>query len=128
MSEKVSVRGLLIAVVILSFAAFPARIQAETVYAYDLDSLVHLSTDVAEVEITRRYKANELELIDVKVTLVHKGGFKKGQSIVVLGADSYRGFEQAAGTRLVLFLEPLREVHGAVIPRTRLSTTRCRGA
>ena len=111
-------RCLLIATSLLVCAVFPGlTVRGETLPPpYDLDSLIYLSTDVAEVEITRSYKADDLDLIDVKVTLVHKGGFKKGQTVVV--ADGGYGKPKNAalerqrlgvGDRLVIFegKEPL---------------------
>jgi hypothetical protein len=86
------------------------RLQAKTLYVYDRDSLAYLSTDVAEVEIVRSYEANRINLIDVKVTLVHKGEFKKGQTVVAR-TDGYRKPKKddrnrqplAVGDHLVLF-------------------------
>src|SRR5262249_55062742 len=84
MSMNQSVRGPLIAAVLLFFAAFACpMLHAAILYVYDRDSLVYLSTDVVEGEIVRSYKANEVILVEVKVTLVHKGGFKKGQTVVL---------------------------------------------
>ena len=79
---------------------------AKMLYVYDLDSLIFLSTDVAEAEITRSYDIN---LIDVKITLVHKGGLKKGETVAV-HADGYRKRKKddpnaqplAVGDRLVV--------------------------
>lgn len=118
MPRNQSARWLLIAASLLAFAAFPGlALRAETLpLPYDLDSLIYLSTDVAEVEITRSYSADDLDLIDVKVTLVHKGGYKKGQTVVV--ADGAYGRPKnaalarqrlAVGDRLVIFdgKEPL---------------------
>ncbi|MGH7223883.1 MAG: hypothetical protein ACRELF_11680, partial [Gemmataceae bacterium] len=87
-------------------------LRSESLYVYDLDSLVHLSTDVIDAEITRSYQAHDHALIDVKVTLAHKGGLKKGQTVVVADTDLYRKPDKdglnsqllAVGDRLVLFL------------------------
>jgi hypothetical protein len=97
------------------------QVRAETLHPYDLDSLVYLSTEVAEVEIARSYKAHDLDLMDVKVTLVHKGGFKKGQTVVVSdagygkpknpGRDSQR---LAVGDRLVIFVKGLPRSESSV--------------
>ena len=113
MPSNQSARWLLITASLLVFAAFPGlTLQAKMMYVYDLDSLIHLSTDVAEAEITRSYQANDIHLIDVKVTLVHKGGLKKGQTVAVAHTDGYQKPKKddrntlllAVGDRLVLFV------------------------
>ena len=72
------------AVVILAFPpSFLTLARAKTLAVYDLDSLIHMSTEVVEAEITRCFEAHDLALVDVKITFVHKGAFKKGQSVVV---------------------------------------------
>ncbi|MBI3823556.1 MAG: hypothetical protein HY289_12875 [Planctomycetes bacterium] len=100
------------ALILVLLAPCPvATVRAAMMYVYDLDSLVHLSTDVAEAEITRSFKADTIDLIEAKVTLVHKGGFKKGQIIAVVDADYYRkpaidkinNEKLAVGDRIVLF-------------------------
>jgi len=96
--------------------------QAKTLDVYDLDSLNYLSSEVAEVEILRGYRADKRDLIDVKVTMVHKGGFKKGQTAVVAATDLYRKTDKeelnteplAVGDRLALFL--IREKANDRIP------------
>jgi len=113
MSRVKGARWLLFAASLIVCASIPGlTLQAKTLYVYDLDSVVFLSTDVAEAEITRSYQANEVNLIDVKVTLVHKGGLKKGQTVVVAHTDGYRKPKKddrntqllAVGDRLVLFV------------------------
>ena len=88
------------------------QVRAKSLWPYDLDSLVYLSTEVAEVEVARSYEAHDLELMDVKVTLVHKGGFKKGQTVAVWDAgygkpkDAGKNPQRlAVGDRLVIFVK-----------------------
>jgi hypothetical protein len=113
MSRYQNTRWLWIAVTFLFLIALPApTLQAGMLYVYDLDSLVHLSTEVVEGEIIRSYKAHNLELVDVKVMRVDKGSFTKGQTVVVANTDYYRKPEQgdlnsqrlAVGDSLVLFV------------------------
>jgi hypothetical protein len=67
---------------------------------------------VAEVEITRGLRPHEIDSIEVRVTLVHKGGFKKGQVVTVANTYIYRTPEKrglnsaplAVGDRLALFV------------------------
>jgi hypothetical protein len=95
-----------------AWVALPA--QAILMHTYDLDSLVYLSTDVVEAEIVRSYEADHRHLMDVKVTRVHKGRFRKTETIVVWGAEGYRKPKKGAhnpanldiGDSLVLFLTP----------------------
>jgi hypothetical protein len=112
MSRHMRTRWPLIATFLLVFVTCPVQmLQAKTLYVYDRDSLAYLSTDVAEAEIIRSYQSNDINLIDVKVTLVHKGGLKKGQTVVVAHTDGYRKPKKddrnpqplAVGDRLVLF-------------------------
>src|SRR5262245_47244198 len=126
MSINQSVRGLMIAAMLLFFAAFAGpMLRAETMYVYDRDSLVFLSTDVVEGQIVRSYKANEVSLVDVKVTLVHKGGFKKGQTVVLADSDNYRKPDKgdanpqpfAAGDRLVLFVTRTMRTEFNLLPK-----------
>jgi hypothetical protein len=88
-------------------------VRAATLYVYDQDSLVHLSTDVVEAEIVRSYEKQSVSLVDVKVLLPHKGGFKTGQTVVVADIDCFQKVgagerfardRLAVGDRLVLFL------------------------
>ena len=97
------------AALLLFFLALPVLPSgAKLLEVYDLDSLVHLSTDVVEAEIIR----NDLGQVEVKVALVHKGDLKAGQNVAVAGCDFYRKLGKdilewlplAAGDRLVLFL------------------------
>lgn len=126
MSMNQSVRGPLIAAVLLFFAAFACpMLHAAILYVYDRDSLVYLSTDVVEGEIVRSYKANEVILVEVKVTLVHKGGFKKGQTVVLAHSDIYRKPQKgdvnpqplAAGDRLVLFVSRAMPTEFNLLPK-----------
>ena len=92
------------------------RMYAVTAHLDDLDSLVHLSTDVIEVEVTRSSRAEGIGMIEARVALVHKGGFKKGEIVAVTNIDSYRKAEKhvwqeerlATADRLVLFVVPLK--------------------
>jgi hypothetical protein len=121
-----SVRGLLIAAMLLFFVAFVGpTLRAETMYVYDRDSLVFLSTDVVEGQIVRSYKVNQVSLVDVKVTLVHKGGFNKGQTVVLSDSDNYRKPDKgdvnpqpfAAGDRLVLFVTRTMRTEFNLLPK-----------
>lgn len=93
-----------------------SRLRAAELHAYDPDSLVHLSTDVVEAEIVRAYKGHDLDLVDVRVSLVHKGGIKAGQTVVVAHTDFYHrpGRDPinteplGVGDRLALFLARTR--------------------
>lgn len=94
-------------------SAFPGSgIRAESVRVYDLDSLVYLSTEVAEAEVIRSHEAHAVQLIDVRVSFTHKGRFKKGQVVSVAHTEVYRKLKKgtanpeplAAGDRLALFL------------------------
>ena len=115
MSRTRNIRWLLVATLFAACAALPsARLHASHSYGYvDLDSLVHLSTDVAEVEITRRFRFQKMDLIEVTAMLVHKGGLKKGQIVAVRGTDDYRKLKKgdlnaeplAVGDHLVIFAE-----------------------
>jgi hypothetical protein len=106
-------RWLLIATVLgfFSISSSP-KLQAMTLYVYDLDSLVYLSKDVVDVEITRSYEAHGHKLIDVKVTHSDKGGLIEGQTIAVAFSDYYRKPKKGkfnsqhleVGDHLVLFL------------------------
>ncbi len=79
-----SIRRLLVAALFATYAALPGgRLHAYSSHDYDLDSLVHLSKEVAEVEITRRFRVRNIDLIEATVMLVHKGRFKKGQVVAV---------------------------------------------
>ena len=91
--------------------AVVAPVGARMLYVYDLDSLCFLSTDVFEGEVVRRYEAHNLELLDVKLTAVHKGALKPGGTVVV-AADVYRKPKPAEpfnttvldrGDRLIVF-------------------------
>jgi hypothetical protein len=87
-------------------------LRAMTLDLYDLDSMVHLSTDVVEGEISRSYTAHDLELVEFKVTLSHKGSVKPGECVAVAETDFYRKPDAndmnpkclAIGDRLALFL------------------------
>jgi hypothetical protein len=113
MSRARSIRWRLVAALFAAFAALPgARLYAGQLRPYDLDSLVHLSTEVAEVEITRGLRPHAIDSIEVMVTLVHKGGFKKGQIVTVANTYIYKKPEKrglnsdplAVGDRLALFV------------------------
>ena len=103
------------------------RLYAVTAHLDDLDSLVHLSTDVIEVEVTRSSHAEGIGMIEAKVTLVHKGGFKKGEIIAVTNVDAYRKAEEdvwqgerlASGDRLALFVVPVKPREPTEAERTR---------
>jgi hypothetical protein len=97
------------------------QVRAKSMHSYDLDSLVYLSTEVAEAEIARSYQAHGLDLMDVKVTLVHKGGFTKGQTVVVWDAgygkpkDASKNSQRlAVGDRLVIFVQRLTRSDSSV--------------
>ncbi|MBM3997917.1 MAG: hypothetical protein FJ303_27825, partial [Planctomycetes bacterium] len=110
MRSHTIVRALIIALTLVAGPMAAAR--AERVQVYNLDSLVHLSTEVAEAEITRVFKADTIDLVEAKVSLIHKGGFKKGQVIAVAHLDYYRKPARdrfnwkpmEVGDRVVLFL------------------------
>jgi hypothetical protein len=105
--------------------SFFGTARAERMSVYDLDSLVYLATEVAEVEITRTYQQHDLALVDVKITDVHKGDFKKGQTVIVAGTDLYRKPEPkndpnpqrlAVGDRLVIFAKRIEPSEFLKIP------------
>lgn len=70
------------------FAATSAR--AMNLDAYDLDSLVYMSSDIVEATLVREYKEQDLDLREIKVTAVHKGAFTPGQSVAVAALDFYK--------------------------------------
>src|SRR5260370_35886377 len=114
MSHQSRVRWPLAAALLVVFSVWPiVPAQAKTLDVYDRDSLVHLSSEVIEAEIVRSYSADKLALINVRVTMVQKGGFKNGQNVVVAASDFYRkpkkdephnSMSLEVGDRLVLFL------------------------
>jgi len=125
MSKNPGRRLLWSAALLLVCAAFSApTARAKQMYVYDPDSLIHLSTDVVEGEIVRSYNANEIDLIDVKVTLVHKGGFEKGHTVVVRH-NGYRKPKKgdrnreplAVGDRLALFVVRATPTKFNLIPK-----------
>jgi hypothetical protein len=64
MSRTRSIRRLLIAALFATYAALPgAWLYAHRSYIYNLDSLVQLSPEVAEVEITRRFRVQDIDVI-----------------------------------------------------------------
>src|SRR5882762_2454251 len=83
LTEVLAMKLVTVLSVLVGSLMVAGQVRAKGMHSYDLDSLVYLSTEVAEVEIARSYEAHGLELIDVKVTLVHKGGFKKEQTVIV---------------------------------------------
>lgn len=101
---------------VLLLAARTSPAPAAMMYTYEIDSLVHLSSDIVEADLTRRYKTHDSELIEVKLTRVHKGGLKPGATVTVAGTTFYGkplrdqfGVEPlAAGDRLVFFLTRFR--------------------
>ena len=98
---------------VLAILALPMTLQpagAKNLYVYDLDSLAFMSPEIVEAEVVKRYEANKIDLIDVKVTAVHKGAFKVGQTLAVGDTDIYRKDDLhsvehfAVGDKLILFL------------------------
>jgi hypothetical protein len=80
-----------IAAIVMLFAAFPAQhLRAATLHVYDLDSLIYLSAYIVEGEIVRSYSAHQHDLVDIKISVVHKGELKSGRTVVVAHTDYYR--------------------------------------
>jgi len=100
--------ALVLAILALSTLLQPVR--AANLYVYDLDSLTFMSPEIVEAEVMKRYEANKIDLIDVKVTAVHKGAFKAGQTLAVAGTDLYRKDDLqsvehfAVGDKVILFV------------------------
>src|SRR5262249_36837519 len=94
--------------VVLLAPAAPAN--AKVLDVYDLDSLTYWSTAIVEGDMLRKYTANNLDLIDVKLTLVNKGPFKAGQTVAVTRPSLYRKHSLRsvepleAGDHIVMFL------------------------
>lgn len=118
-------RWLIVAATFVCHAAFTGpQLWAESSKIYDQDSQVHLSHNVVEAKVLRRYQANGRDLMDCEVTDVHKGDFKKGQTAVILGADYYRKPAKDEidarpldpGDRVVLFLVQVKATDMLRIP------------
>jgi hypothetical protein len=108
-------RPVVIVGLLFVLAGWPiARLGAKDLDVYDLDSLIQLSTDLFEAEIVGRGEKDKADQIECKVTLVHKGTLKKGQTVIVAGTSIYTKLKAddanpqplAVGDRLVLFGQP----------------------
>src|SRR5581483_4757482 len=66
-----------------------ARVQAMNQYTYDLDSLVYMSPQIAEGTLGSEYSTNNVTVSDFKISAVHKGSFKAGQTIQLTALDFY---------------------------------------
>src|SRR6516165_10511782 len=78
---------------VLAILALPTTFQsasARILDVFDIDSLAYMSPEVVEAEIVKRYDAHKVDVIDVKVTAVHKGEAKVGQTVPVAHTDVYR--------------------------------------
>lgn len=98
----------------LSLCVSATVAEAGILFVCDLDSLAYLSSNIVEGEVTRSYAAEHIELLDFKVTRVHKGELQEEQTIPISWSYLYaihqpREFNPrrlAEGDRLVLFLTP----------------------
>lgn len=113
-------RTLVLALMLIVVPLVVPTLRAEILFIYDLDSLNHLSAEVAEARIVRRVPNPSVSLIEVRIETVHKGSFTKGDLVVVAHTGDYaipakpRGTRSlAVGDHLVLFLSLARR-HGYV--------------
>jgi len=101
------------------------EVDAMNLYTYDLDSLVHMSSDIVEAKLVRNYKEKNLELTEARVISVYKGKSAKGQSISLVAMDFYRapaadGFNTAPlkeGIEVFLFLAKAHSTFDYDIPK-----------
>ncbi|HLX62979.1 MAG TPA: hypothetical protein VKX17_17040 [Planctomycetota bacterium] len=88
---RARLKELAAALITLSFWILPnTASHAMNLYSYDLDSLVYMSAEIVEATLGENYKKDNLSLVDVNITKVHKGSFKEGQTIAVTAMDFYR--------------------------------------
>lgn len=79
----------LVLMMMLTLAVVPAS--AMNLYSYDLDSLAFMSPDIVEAKAVRSFTgSHNLLLFEMKITAVHKGGMKVGDSVTVAAMDFYR--------------------------------------
>ena len=110
-------------------AGAPAR--AMDMYAYDLDSLVYLSTDIIDAEPVSVPSDKGADITTVKVTQVYLGHFHAGDLVKVTALDFFRverpdkttvilgegGRRLGIGDRLTLFLSQAHSVFLYDVPK-----------
>lgn len=90
-------------------------LRAAQMFAFDLDSLAHLSSAVIEGDVVRAKTVNSVDVLTVKITRSYAGDLHVGSECVI-GLSAYgkhRGdFDNvpfAAGDHLILFMEPVTQ-------------------
>jgi hypothetical protein len=65
------------------------RIQGMNQYTYDIDSLVYMSPQIAEGTLGGEHRISNVTVSDFKISAVHKGNLKVGQTIQVTALEFY---------------------------------------
>jgi len=100
-----------------------------TLYSYDMDSLVYVSTDVVEATLGESHKIGSADVVDAKITAVYKGNLRTGQTIPLATLEFYEkpgsgpyyeSIPLSTRDTVFLFLEKatsgIMEPNGVVIP------------
>lgn len=120
-TKRVGVHSLR-AVVALFF--LNVSIHGMNLYTYDLDSLVDMSPQIVEGQLGGEHRTNNVTAWRFRISAVHKGSLKAGQSIDVTALDFYRvssnsfwGNEKLKkGDRLFLFFDRAKKTFLYDIP------------
>jgi hypothetical protein len=66
-----------------------AQMQGMDQYTYDIDSLVYMSPHIVEGKLGAEYRTNNVMVSDFKISAIHEGNLKVGQTIQVTALDFY---------------------------------------
>lgn len=94
-------------------------------YTYDVDSLVYMSPQIVEGTLGGKHRVGDVTVSDFKISAVHKGSFKVGQSIQLTALEFYsvaeKGFWDGRklkdGDRFFFFGDRARETFVYRIPK-----------
>jgi hypothetical protein len=119
------IKNFWIAIAVVAFLFAGERTQGMDLYTYDLDSLIYMSPQIVEGKLGSEHRTNNVTVRELKISAVHKGILKAGQSIDVTALDFYRvsknGFwgndQLKEGDKLFFFFDRARNTFLYDIPK-----------
>ena len=101
------------------------RVRGMNQYTYDVDSLVYMSPQIVEGTLGGEHRASNVTVSDFKISAVHKGSFKVGQTIQLAALEFYsvaeRGFwsdrKLKNGDHFFFFGDQAKETYVYRIPK-----------
>jgi len=83
-------KNILVMIVIAVCLCIGRSTLGANLYTYDLDSLVYMSPQIVEGTVGGSRRADNNTVWPIKISMVHKGNLKIGQSINVIALDFFR--------------------------------------